>query len=104
MVSVNTSITECSTLSEDVEAQCERIANEITNLNDRIDSIRNTNIEMASVAEEQSQVTEQLSVNIETIRESAQDSARYVEETSKSAQTTSDTAVSIDKALSHYKV
>ncbi|AEF02642.1 methyl-accepting chemotaxis protein [Alteromonas sp. KS69] len=104
VVSVNTSITECSTLSEDVEAQCERIANEITNLNDRIDSIRNTNIEMASVAEEQSQVTEQLSVNIETIRESAQDSARYVEETSKSAQTTSDTAVSIDKALSHYKV
>ncbi|VEL97544.1 methyl-accepting chemotaxis protein [Alteromonas sp. 76-1] len=104
VVSVNTSITECSTLSEDVEAQCERIANEITNLNDRIDSIRNTNIEMASVAEEQSQVTEQLSVNIETIRESAQDSARYVEETSKSAQTTSDTAVSINKALSHYKV
>jgi len=104
VVSVNTSVTQCSSLSENVEAQCARIADEIEGLHKKIDSIRNTNVEMASVAEEQSQVTEQLSVNIETIRQSAQDSARFVEETSQSARNTSEMAVAIDHELSHYTV
>ncbi|AXR07029.1 methyl-accepting chemotaxis protein [Salinimonas sediminis] len=104
VVSVNTSVTQCSSLSENVEAQCARIADEIEGLHKKIDSIRNTNVEMASVAEEQSQVTEQLSVNIETIRQSAQDSARFVEETSQLARNTSEMAVAIDHELSHYTV
>ena len=101
--SVNTSVSQCSELSQEVEAQCMHIAREIEGLNHKIDSIRLTNVEMASVAEEQSQVTEQLSSNIETIRYSAQDSKRFVDETTVAAEHTTHMTIAIDKELSTYK-
>lgn len=102
--SVNGLVLECSDLSKEVETQCNQTAIEIGGLNEKIDQIRATNVEMASVAEEQSQVTEKLSENVETIRLSARDNASYVKETDDSARNASGLATSIEQLLQSYRV
>lgn len=100
---VNESVIACAEQSEEVEKQSVQTTQGITSLSEKIDKIRNTNIEMASVAEEQSQVTEQLSMNVETIRESSQQNAKFVEDTNASSNEVASLAATINEQLRSYK-
>ncbi|MCU7553382.1 methyl-accepting chemotaxis protein [Alteromonas sp. ASW11-19] len=100
---VDDSVLECAQQSEEVATQSAETASGITSLTEKIDKIRSTNVEMASVAEEQSQVTEQLSMNVETIRESSQQNAQFVESTNTSAHRVAELAEAINEQLRGYK-
>lgn len=67
------------------------------------DRIHSLNTEIASAAEEQSAVSEEVSRNVTRIKNNAQKSASYAEDTFKASQTLQDMAVGIRELLSRFK-
>ncbi len=67
------------------------------------DRIHGLNTEIASAAEEQSAVSEEVSRNVTSIKDNARKSASYAEETSKASQKLQSMAVAISEMMSKYK-
>ncbi|WP_297810695.1 Cache 3/Cache 2 fusion domain-containing protein [uncultured Methylophaga sp.] len=67
------------------------------------DKIHSLNTEIASAAEEQSAVSEEVSRNVTHIKDNAQKSASYAQDTFKASQALQELAVSIRELLSKFK-
>lgn len=67
------------------------------------DRIHALNTEIASAAEEQSAVSEEVSRNVTSIKDNARESASFAEETSRASQKLQSMAVAISDMMSKYK-
>lgn len=96
-------ITDGSRLAKEANGTITETGSAIEQLRKGVRTIRDTNIEMASAAEQQSQVTEDINKRLEEIRQMAGMSDKHAASTNEAAENVRTVVEQLQTKLNHYK-